>query len=238
MIAILLVDDDPHIRTIVREYAQAEDWVFTEAADGHAALQTLEKGTFALVVLDVMMPSVDGWTVLKRLRKNSQVPVILLTARSEEYDRLLGFELGVDDYISKPFSPRELIARIKALLKRSGALVQDEQVIQHGDLMVNLAAHKVSIQDETVVLTPKEYDLLAFLATKPNRVFTRDQLLNHVWGYDYFGDARTVDTHVRSLRDKLGTYRVLVATVWGTGYRFDPAAATAGTTHEDNPDEK
>ena len=222
MITILLVDDDPHIRTIVREYAQAEDWSFTEADDGRAALQALEKNDYALVVLDVMMPNVDGWTVLKQLRKNSSVPVILLTARNEEYDRLLGFELGVDDYISKPFSPRELVARVKALLKRSGALTQDEQVIHQGSLTVNLAAHKVSIQGEPVVLTPKEYDLLAFFAAKPNRVFTRDQLLNHVWGYDYFGDARTVDTHIRSLRDKLGSSRVLIATVWGTGYRFDP----------------
>ncbi|MDW7659283.1 MAG: response regulator transcription factor, partial [Bacillota bacterium] len=134
MIKILLVDDDPHIRVIVREYAQAEDWQFTEASDGFSALQLLEKETYSLLVLDIMMPRMDGWAVLKQLRKSSQMPVILLTARDEEYDRLLGFELGVDDYVSKPFSPRELIARMKALLKRSGALIQDKQMIRYGAL--------------------------------------------------------------------------------------------------------
>ncbi len=225
MVRILLVDDDPHIRVMIREYAQTEDWQFTDAGDGIEALRHLEHQAFALLVLDVMMPRLDGWMLLKQVRKSSQVPVILLTARDEEYDRLLGFELGVDDYISKPFSPRELIARMKALLKRSGALTQSDQVIEFGELYLDLAAHKVMLAAATVSLTPKEYDLLVFLASRPNQVFTRDQLLNHIWGYDYQGDARTVDTHVRSLRDKLGPYRSLVATVWGTGYRLEPAAA-------------
>jgi two-component system response regulator ResD len=232
MIKILLVDDDPHIRVIVREYAQAEDWQFTEASDGFAALQLLEKETWSLLVLDIMMPRLDGWAVLRQLRKISQAPVILLTARDEEYDRLLGFELGVDDYVSKPFSPRELIARMKALLKRSGALVQDKQMIRHGALQIDRAAHRVLLHDQPLTLTPKEYDLLTFLASKPDRAFTRDQLLNQVWGYDYFGDARTVDTHVRSLRDKLGQSRSLVGTVWGTGYRFEPDAVRAAENQE------
>lgn len=231
MIRILLVDDDPHIRAIVREYAQAEDWQFSEASDGFSALQLLEKETWALLVLDIMMPRMDGWAVLRQLRKNSQIPVILLTARDEEYDRLLGFELGVDDYVSKPFSPRELIARMKALLKRSGALVQDQQMLRYGALQIDRAAHRVLLHDQPLTLTPKEYDLLVFLAAKPDRAFTRDQLLNQVWGYDYFGDARTVDTHVRSLRDKLGAWRSLVGTVWGTGYRFESAAAKAVENH-------
>jgi DNA-binding response OmpR family regulator len=149
------------------------------------------------------------------------VPVILLTARDEEYDRLLGFELGVDDYISKPFSPRELIARMKALMKRSGVLTQDQQTLVFGSLKIDLAAHILRIDNESISLTPKEYDLLAFFASRPNIAFTRDQLLNHIWGYDYFGDARTVDTHIRSLRDKLGHCRTFIATVWGTGYRFE-----------------
>ncbi len=221
MIHILLVDDDLHIRTIVREYAQAENWQFSEAGDGEEALKAFEKHDFALVVLDVMMPRLDGWATLKKIRKNSQVPVILLTARNEEYDRLLGFELGVDDYISKPFSPRELIARMKALLKRSGALSPNVQSLHFNDLQLDLAAHQVSIKGEILALTPKEYDLLAFFASRPHQVFTRDQLLNQVWGYDYFGDARTVDTHIRSLREKLGDCRTLIATVWGTGYRFE-----------------
>lgn len=225
MIKILLVDDDPHIRAIVREYAQAEDWQFVEAADGFSALQLLEKESVSLLVLDIMMPRMDGWAVLKQVRKNSEVPVILLTARDEEYDRLLGFELGVDDYVAKPFSPRELIARMKALLKRSGALVQDHQTIRFNALQIDRAAHRVLVLDQPVALTPKEYDLLTFLASRPDRAFTRDQLLNQVWGYDYFGDARTVDTHVRSLRDKLGCCRNVIGTVWGTGYRFESAAA-------------
>jgi DNA-binding response OmpR family regulator len=222
MIRILLADDDPHIRTIIKEYAQAEDWQFSDAADGEAALQAFAAGDFALLVLDVMMPRVDGWTVLKKVRKESQVPVILLTARTEEYDRLLGFELGVDDYLGKPFSPRELIARMKALLKRSGALVPTDQVLVQGGLRVDMKAHQVQVDDEPLALTPKEYDLLAFLAAHPNQAFTRDQLLNQVWGYDYYGDTRTVDTHVRSLREKLGSCRNLIGTVWGTGYRFEP----------------
>jgi len=221
MVKILLADDDPHVRSIIREYAQAEDWTFSEANNGEEALRKFAEGGIALVVLDVMMPFLDGWGTLKQLRKESDVPVILLTARDEEYDRLLGFELGVDDYVAKPFSPRELIARMKALLKRTGTLEAARQVLVFGNLRLDLDAHSVTLAGHDLGLTPKEYDLLAFLAGKPSRVFTRDQLLNHVWGYDYFGDARTVDTHVRSLRDKLGDCRGLIATVWGTGYRFD-----------------
>jgi DNA-binding response OmpR family regulator len=224
MIRILLVDDDPHIRSIIQTYAQAEEWSFVEASDGFEAIKAFEANDFDLLVLDVMMPKLDGWTVLKQLRKDSTVPVILLTAHDEEYDRLLGFELGVDDYVSKPFSPRELIARMKALLKRSGALVQDQPDLRYSALVIDQAAHRVSLDGQVLALTPKEYDLLVALAGKPNRAFTRDQLLNQVWGYDYYGDARTVDTHVRSLRDKLGSYRHLIATVWGTGYRFEPKA--------------
>ncbi len=221
MIHILLVDDDPHIRSIIREYAQAENWQFTEAGNGEEAMKLFTGEDFSLIILDVMMPRMDGWTTLKLLRRDSSVPVILLTARDEEYDRLLGFELGVDDYISKPFSPRELIARMKALLKRSGALTQDMKTLVFGSLKLDLAAHILLIDNEPVALTPKEYELLSFLASRPGNAFTRDQLLNHIWGYDYFGDARTVDTHVRSLRDKLGPCRTLIATVWGTGYRFE-----------------
>jgi DNA-binding response OmpR family regulator len=221
MIRILLADDDPRIRAIVREYSLAEDWVFAEADNGDETLKLFGKEEFSLVVLDVMMPKMDGWTALKAIRRTSQVPVILLTARNEEYDRLLGFELGVDDYINKPFSPRELIARMKALLKRAGvsSSSQPEHYVVEG-LSVDTKAHIVRIENEVVALTPKEYDLLVFFISRPGIVFTRDQLLNHVWGYDYYGDARTVDTHIKSLRDKIGKYRELIVTVWGTGYRF------------------
>ncbi len=220
MIRILLVDDDPHIRSIVREYAQAEDWRFEEAENGQEALRRLEANEFALIVLDVMMPVLDGWATLKQIRKNSQIPVILLTARTEEYDKLLGFELGVDDYIGKPFSPRELIARMKALLKRTAAPTSSGR-LGFGELDIDTDARRVKIAGKAVALTPKEYELLAFFAARPGKAFTRDQLLNQVWGYDYFGDARTVDTHIRSLREKLGPCRRFLTTVWGTGYRFE-----------------
>ena len=209
-----------HIRSIVREYAQAEDWAFDEAGDGEEALKLFSAGTYALVVLDVMMPRLDGLETVKQIRKDSQVPVILLTARNEEYDRLLGFELGVDDYIGKPFSPRELIARMKALIKRSGAAQSAGSAFVLEGLRVDPAARTVQIDGESVALSPKEFDLLAFFVSRPEVAFTRDQLLNHVWGYDFFGDARTVDTHVKSLREKLGAYRERIVTVWGTGYRF------------------
>lgn len=221
MIRVILADDDPRIRSIVREYSQAEDWVFFEAGDGEETLELFKENEISIVILDVMMPGMDGWTVLKEIRKTSQVPVILLTARNEEYDKLLGFELGVDDYIGKPFSPRELIARMKALLKRAGATVSmDSAHYNFEGLYVDAQAHTVKIDGETVALTPKEYDLLAFFVSRPGVAFTRDMLLNHVWGYDFYGDARTVDTHVKSLRDKLGKYREWIVTVWGTGYRF------------------
>lgn len=220
MTRILLADDDIRIRSIVREYAQAEDWAFDEANDGEEALKLFSAGSYALVVLDVMMPRLDGWGTLKQIRKDSQVPVILLTARNEEYDRLLGFELGVDDYIGKPFSPRELIARMKALIKRSGAAQAAETAFVLEGLRVDPAARTVQVDGEAVALSPKEFDLLAFFVSRPEVAFTRDQLLNHVWGYDFFGDARTVDTHVKSLREKLGAYRERIVTVWGTGYRF------------------
>ena len=217
---ILLADDDARIRSIVREYAQAEDWAFEEAGDGQEALRLFAAGSFSLVVLDVMMPNLDGWATLKQIRKTSDVPVILLTARNEEYDRLLGFELGVDDYIGKPFSPRELVARMKALLKRSGAKSVATELYVYGGLRVDCSARLAQADGVELSLTPKEFDLLAFFVSRPDVAFTRDQLLNHVWGYDFFGDARTVDTHVKSLREKLGAYRDFIVTVWGTGYRF------------------
>lgn len=221
MTYILLVDDDARIRAMIREYAQAEDWRFEEAENGEQALRLVDKREYSLAVIDVMMPKMDGWAVLRAIRKTGDMPVIMLTARAEEYDKLLGFELGADDYLGKPFSPRELIARIKALLKRSGAAKSSDHVHQYGDLVIDEAAHTVTADGKALSFTPKEYDLLAFLAAHPNTAFTRDQILNRVWGYDYFGDSRTVDTHIRSLRDKLGSHASRIVTVWGTGYRFE-----------------
>ncbi len=225
MTDILLVDDDARIRAIIREYSLAEDWNFLEAGSGEEALAVFDasKG-IDLVVLDIMMPKLDGWNVLKQIRKTNRVPVILLSARDEEYDRLLGFELGADDYLGKPFSPRELVARIKALLKRSGNQAETAEIFTHETLIVDLNAHTVKLDGESVALTPKEYDLLAFLITHPGKVFAREQMLSRVWGYDYFGDSRTVDTHIKSLREKLGVYRDIIATVRGAGYRFDGGA--------------
>lgn len=221
MIRILLVDDDSKIRDMVTEYSQAESWFFDKAANGIEALRLMEKHSYNLIILDVMMPGLDGWGTLRRVRQDSDIPVIMLTARDEEYDRLLGFELGADDYIGKPFSPRELIARIKALLKRSGAYDTVREVIEARSLFIDTSARQVKLADNTLTLTPREYDLLAFMAARPGQAFTRDQLLNHVWGIDYVGDARTVDSHIKSLREKLGPERELIATVWGTGYRFE-----------------
>ena len=200
MIHILLVDDDIQIRTMIQEYAQTERWVFASAENGLKALELFSQTSFDLVVLDVMMPGMDGWSTLKQIRKDSRIPAIMLTARDEEYDRLLGFELGADDYIGKPFSPRELIARMKALLKRSGALDAQQEEIKAGDLSISPSAHQARLDGRILALTPKEYDLLMFMASRSGQAFTRDQLLNHVWGYDYVGDIRTVDTHIRSVQ--------------------------------------
>lgn len=220
MVKILLVDDDKNIREMIKEYAQTENWQFFDADTGLKGWELAQKNVFDLIIIDIMMPVMDGWTALRKIRQNSQVPVIMLTARNEEYDRLLGFELGADDYLGKPFSPKELIARIKALLKRSGSLESEYQVLEFDSLLINAQAHLAYLDGIQLALTPKEYDLLTFMASRPGQAFTRDQLLNHVWGYDYFGGSRTVDTHVRSLRDRLGSHRYLIETVWGMGYRF------------------
>jgi len=221
MIKVLLVDDDRNISNMISEYAQAESWLFDKAANGLDALRLIDKHVYSLIVLDVMMPGLDGWGVLKKIRENSSVPVIMLTARDEEYDKLLGFELGADDYIGKPFSPRELIARMKALLKRSGAYDIEQKSLVFGSLKIDMAAHRVFLNEDILALTPREYDLLSFMASHPGQAFTRDHLLNQVWGFDYVGDSRTVDTHIKSLREKLGDRRDVLATVWGTGYRFE-----------------
>ncbi len=225
MPVILLVDDDERIRAMVVESARDEDMEIVEAGDGLAALEALEQREIDLVILDVMMPMMDGWTALSHIRQTSTVPVILLTARAEEHDRLYGFDLGADDYVPKPFSPRELIARVKALLKRAGT--GDAQTyISHPPLKIHLEARTVYIGDEKLNLTPKEYELIEMMAKHPMQVFTREQLLRVVWGYEFAGDSRTVDTHVKSLRERLGKHRSLIATVWGVGYRFDPPETT------------
>ncbi len=190
-----------------------------EAENGRTALDRLDVLPADIVILDSMMPEMGGYETLTKLRETNDVPVILLTARSEEYDKLYGFNLGADDYVPKPFSPKELMARVKAVLKR-GRSIQDES-LEFGSLKIGKRSHIVTVNGNEIVLTPKEFDLLIFLAENPNIVMDRDTLLKNVWGYDYFGDSRTVDTHIKSLRDRLGICRKMIKTVWGVGYKFE-----------------
>lgn len=224
-VKILMVDDEERIREMMREYTRMEGFDIEEASNGIEALNLFKQKEYALIILDVMMPKMDGWTVCREIRKTSSVPVIMLTARGEEYDKLFGFELGVDDYIVKPFSPKELLARIKAIIRRSGATEEKTakgQGFQWEGLHIDFNSRNVYVEGQSVSLTPKEYELLSFFVQNPNMVFSRDQLLNSVWGYDFMGDDRTVDTHVKMLRESLGSYRKLIVTVWGTGYKFEP----------------
>ena len=224
MSKLLIVDDDIRLRKLARTYGEVEHYECDEAADGLAALEKLQNDNFDLVILDVMMPGLDGFETLERIRKISEIPVIMLTARNEEYDKLTGFGLGVDDYVSKPFSPKELMARVGAVLKRNG---KKKSVLsyQYKELEIHPDSRIASISGKELILAPKEFDLLLELAKNPGTVMRRDKLLQDVWGYSYCGDGRTVDTHVKSVRDRLGPYRYMIQTVWGVGYKFDPDAA-------------
>lgn len=219
MSKMLIIDDDILLRKLVLTYAELDGFQCQEAGNAQQALELVHEMEFDILLLDIMMPSMDGFEALAEIRKHSQVPVILLTSRSEEYDKLLGFKLGADDYVSKPFSPRELMARVAAVLKRSGGKQPD--TLQFGELCILPAARTVLLGEETLSLTPKEFDLLLKLAENEHIVLTRDQLLDKVWGYDYSGDARTVDTHIKSLRDHLCHFRKTILTVWGVGYKFE-----------------
>jgi DNA-binding response OmpR family regulator len=218
---ILIVDDEELIRDLIKEYMSPEDFSTDEAADGREALELFKQNSYALIVLDVMLPKMDGWSVCREIRKTSQVPIIMLTARGEEYDKLLGFELGIDDYIVKPFSPKELLARIKAIIRRSVVPLEPHDQASWEGLAIDFDSRNVYVDEKLVSLTPKEYELLRFFTHNANRVFSREQLLDSVWGYDFAGDSRTVDTHVKMLRESLGIYRKFIVTVWGTGYKFE-----------------
>ena len=216
---ILIVDDEKLLRDVVKEYCLNDNYNVYEAENGLEALQVLEKENIDLIVLDIMMPKMDGYTFFKQMKEKENIPTIVLSARGEEYDKLLGFDLGIDDYLTKPFSPRELMARIKAILKRSNNLVEDNIFIYQG-LKVDFKGRVLYIDNEEVYLTPKEFDLLNYFIKNPNTAITRDQLLNKVWGYDYFGDDRTIDSHIKILRNNLGKYRDLIITIRGVGYKF------------------
>jgi two-component system, OmpR family, response regulator ResD len=219
MSKILIVDDELKIREVVKEYAKHHGYEVFEAEDGMQAIDIYKDMSFDCVVLDIMMPKMDGYTTCKEMLRIRKTPIIMLSARHEEYDKLLGFELGVDDYVVKPFSPNELMARIKVVIDRNTEKPQEHYVYEGLD--VNVDARTLSIDGEKVLITPKEFDLLVYLMMNKNTAIHRDVLLEHVWNYTYFGDDRTVDTHIKMLRHNLKDYRKFIVTVRGTGYKFE-----------------
>ena len=223
-IKILIVDDESRMRKLVKDFLGREGYLVREAGDGMEALEIFyEEKDIALIILDVMMPRMDGWQTCREIRQSSQVPIIMLTARSEEHDELQGFELGVDEYISKPFSPKILVARVEAILRRSHAIGTGD-VIDAGGIIIDKAAHQVKIDDTEIDLSFKEFELLAYFVENQGIALSREKILNNVWNYDYFGDAKTIDTHVKKLRSKLGDKGNYIKTIWGMGYKFEVEA--------------
>lgn len=215
---LLIVDDEKLIREVINEYAKLENFEIMEANNGEEALDIVNRENIDLIILDIMMPKMDGLTFLREMKKTKDIPVIILSARGEEYDKLTGFNLNADDYITKPFSPKELMARVKAVLKRCKGSASD--FFEFEDLKIDFKAHSVYIGEEEIRLTPKEYELLIYFTENENIALSRDVLLNKLWGYDFYGDDRTVDTHIKMLRNNLGKYRDLITTVRGVGYKF------------------
>lgn len=223
MSKILICDDEKNIRNVVREYAEFEGYTVFEAEDGMSAVDLCRRETFDLIVMDVMMPRLDGFSACKEINKIKPTPVIMLSARGEEYDKLFGFEIGAVDYVVKPFSPKELMARIKIAINRSilsTAEIKIEKYVFEG-LEVNITGREVIVDGEKIALTPKEYDLLFYLVENKNIALSREKLLENVWGFDFFGDDRTVDTHIKMLRNSLGEYRKFIVTLRGMGYKFE-----------------
>ncbi|AKN31709.1 transcriptional regulator [Clostridium carboxidivorans P7] len=217
---ILIVDDEERMRFLIDAYLKKEGFNVLQAENGKDALKIFKENTVELVVLDIMMPVMDGWTTCKEIRKISQVPVIMLTAKAEDEDQILGFELGTDNYVTKPFSPKLLVAKVKALLKRAYPDENNQDNFFDG-LYINEKAHETKINDEDIYLSPKEFELLSYFAKNKGMVLSREQILDSVWGIDYYGDLRTVDTHIKRLREKLGEKAYLISTVRGTGYKFE-----------------
>lgn len=215
---ILIIDDEELIRNVVREYCLNEGYKVYEASNGIEGLNALENNDIDIIVLDIMMPKMDGYTFFSKMKEKYNIPTIVLSARSEEYDKLFGFSIGIDDYLTKPFSPKELIARIKAILKRTK--VSDEEIFTYKGIKVDFKGRVLYIDDKIVDITPKEFDILSYFIKNPNTAISREQLLNKVWGYDYFGDERTIDTHIKILRNNMGKYRDLIVTVRSIGYKF------------------
>lgn len=220
-IKILVVDDESRMRKLVKDFLEREGFVVLEAGDGMEAMEVFyEEKDIALIILDVMMPKMDGWQVCREVRQSSAVPIIMLTARSEERDELQGFDLGIDEYISKPFSPKILVARVEAVLRRTHG-VDASSVVDAGGIEIDKSAHMVSIDGKEIELSFKEFELLAYFAENQGIALSREKILNNVWNYDYFGDARTIDTHVKKLRSKLGDKGNYIKTIWGMGYKFE-----------------
>lgn len=224
MYKILIVDDEAHIREVIREYAEFEGHEVDEACDGMEAVEKAKVNDYDMIIMDVMMPKLDGYSACKEIRKIKSTPVLMLSARGEEYDKLFGFEIGIDDYVVKPFSPKEVMARINAIVKRNSAGTTSQpaaETAKFEGLEINFTSRDVFIDGEKVALTPKEYDLLFYLVRNKNIALTRNRLLEEVWGYDFFGDDRTIDTHIKMLRNNLGPYRKFVVTLRGMGYKFE-----------------
>ena len=223
MYKLLIVDDEEKIREVIREYAEFNDYQVMEACDGMEAVSICRSETPDLIIMDIMMPRLDGFSACKEIRKIKNIPTIMLSARGEEYDKLFGFELGIDDYVTKPFSPKELMALINAVLTRhhTNAEPASSDVLEFNGLSINIPARTVSVDGVKVDLTPKEYDLLFYLVQNKNIALSRDRLLQDIWGYDFFGDDRTIDTHIKNLRNNLGSYRDYIVTLRGVGYKFE-----------------
>lgn len=226
-IKILVVDDESRMRKLVKDFLVRENYEVIEAADGEEAVEIFfSDKDISMVLLDVMMPKMDGWQVCREIRSYSKVPIIMLTAKGDERDELNGFELGVDEYISKPFSPKILVARVNALLRRTNLLEEDE-ILEAGGIVLDQKAHQVRIGEQVIELSFKEFELLTYFVKNKGVALSREKILDNVWDYDYFGDARTIDTHVKKLRSKLGKKGEYIRTIWGMGYKFDPAPADA-----------
>lgn len=218
---ILVVDDESRMRKLVKDFLVKKEFEVLEAGNGEEALDVFyEVKDIALIILDVMMPKMDGWEVCREIRKESKIPIIMLTAKGDEQDELLGFDLGVDEYISKPFSPKILVARVEAILRRTNQRMS-EDVLRAGGIEVDKAAHQVTIDGERIELSYKEFELLVYFVENQGIALSREKILNHVWNYDYFGDARTIDTHVKKLRSKMGDKGEYIKTIWGMGYKFE-----------------
>lgn len=226
MYRILVVDDEENIREVIKEYAEFEGYQVSEACDGMQAIEMVKNNDYDIIIMDVMMPRLDGYSACKEIRKIKQIPVLMLSARGEEYDKLFGFEIGIDDYVVKPFSPKEVMARVNAIVKRNQGAKQAPaapapETVKFGGLEINFTSRDVYIDGVKANLTPKEYDLLFYLVRNKNIALTRNKLLEEVWGYDFFGDDRTIDTHIKMLRNNLGPYRNYIVTLRGMGYKFE-----------------